>query len=50
MMKLVAMASLNSPILKPLPRAPMDWALSSISLSLCLSAIFLMAVMSAHWP
>ena len=50
MMKLVVAASLSSPILKPWPRAPMAWALSSTSLSPCLSAIFLIAGMSAHWP
>ena len=31
MMKLVAVASLSSPIWKPSPRAPMPWALSSIT-------------------
>ena len=50
MMKLVVAASLSWPILKFGPRAPMPWALSSMTLSLCLSAILLMAAMSAHWP
>ena len=30
--------------------ASIAWALSSITRSLCLSAIFLIAGMSAHWP
>lgn len=48
--KLVEVASLSWPILKPGPAAPIPWALSSTIRNLCRSAIFLIAVMSAHCP
>src|SRR5947209_6161053 len=50
MMKLVQVASDSSATLNVSPAEPIAWALSSITNSLCLSAIFLMAAMSAHWP
>ena len=50
MMKLTEVASLSWPILKPSPAASMACALSSMTHSLCSSAIFRMAAMSAHWP
>ena len=50
MMKLVDVASLNSPTLKPSPAASIACALSSMTRSLCRSAIVLIAGMSAHWP
>ena len=50
MMKLVATASLSWPILNVSPAASMAWALSSMTRRWCLSAIFLIAGRSAHWP
>ena len=50
MMKLVDVASLSSPTLKPAPAASIACALSSMTRSLCRSAMALIAGMSAHWP
>ncbi len=50
MMKLVVTASDSSPMRKSSPRASMAWALSSITNSLCWSAIFRISRMGAHCP